>query len=97
MTRSALDRHADRATLRARRLRIIEDMMRGASGGRLRVLPPEAREALRAVLLDLRREAGAKKEAAQGRHKMWTATYWHVVAVYSLHIARALRKEASTC
>lgn len=64
---------------------------------RLRSLPPESREALRAVLLDLRREAFDKKEAAKGRHKMWTATYWHVVAVYALHIARALRQGASTC
>lgn len=54
-------------------------------------LPLESRIALMSVLLDLRRDAQAKAEKAWLQHKAPMAAYWKAVAVYSGHIARAIR------
>ncbi len=56
---------------------------------RLHALPPESRAALRAVLLDLSRDAGSRANHAWRTHKAPMALYWKTVAVYARHIARA--------
>ena len=58
---------------------------------RFRTLPPSARQALRAALLDLRRDAQQRAELQWRRHKAPMACYWRAVGVYAGHIARALR------
>lgn len=58
---------------------------------RLRELPPESREALRAVLEDLRIDAATRAEQAWRRHKGPMAAYWKAVSVYARHIRRAIR------
>lgn len=54
-------------------------------------LPPEARAALRAVLIELRADAAARAQKAWDSHKAPMAAYWKAVAVYAGHTARALR------
>lgn len=53
-------------------------------------LPPDAREALREALTDLRREALRNAEYCWRRHKAPMALYWKVVGVYAGHLARAI-------
>jgi hypothetical protein len=57
----------------------------------LQELPPEARTALRALLLDLRKQAQARAEKAWRSHKGPMAVYWRAVGTYAGHIARLLR------
>ena len=58
-------------------------------------LPPPARIALRAALLDLRTDALRRAEAQWRRHKAPMALYWKVVGVYAGHLARALPRSAA--
>lgn len=54
-------------------------------------LPPETREALRAILLEMRQDAQGKADYCWRKHKAPMAAYWKAVAVYSGHIAKVLR------
>ena len=56
---------------------------------RLEELPPEARAALRDVLLELADQANANAEEAWRRRKGPMAAYWRAVSTYAKHIARA--------
>ena len=58
---------------------------------RFQALPPGARHALRAALLDLRKDALYRAELQWRRHKAPMACYWKAVGVYAGHLARALR------
>lgn len=55
------------------------------------LLPSDARDALRAVLLDLRREAAEKAQREWKRNKGMTAAYWKAVSIYAWHISRLCR------
>lgn len=59
----------------------------------LRSLPPDAREAMRALLLDIRKDAQARAEKCWRQHKAPMAAYWKAVAVYTGHTARLLRSD----
>lgn len=59
------------------------------SARRLETLPPEARAALRAVLLDVAVEANVLAETAWRKRKGPMAAYWRAVSTYAKHIARA--------
>lgn len=61
------------------------------AAARLKNLHPATRDELRALLLDLRRDAQIRAEDCWRRHKAPMATYWKVIAVYAGHIARVLR------
>jgi len=58
---------------------------------RFQALPPSARHALRAALLDLRKDALHRAQLQWRRHKAPMACYWKAVGVYAGHLARALR------
>ena len=62
------------------------------AAARLQDLDPQQRAALRALLLDLRRDAMGRAQRlwSPGR-KYFVAGYWAVVSVYAGHIARMLR------
>lgn len=60
------------------------------SSAALIALDPSAKGALRAVLLDLRRDAQARADKCWKTHKAPMALYWKCVAVYAGHIARVL-------
>jgi len=54
-------------------------------------LPPEAREALRAALVDLRVQALAEADKCWRKHKGPMAAYHKAVGVYAGHFARVLK------
>ena len=53
-------------------------------------LPPETREHLRLLLLELAADAGGRAQACWRSHKAPMAAYWKAVSVYARHIARAV-------
>lgn len=58
----------------------------------LQLLPAESQAALRAVLIDLRRDAQARATESWRRNKAPMAAYWKAVAVYAGHAARLLAR-----
>jgi hypothetical protein len=54
-------------------------------------VPPEARAALRTILLELRYDSQKKAAYCWHRHKAPMALYWKCVAVYAGHIAKLFR------
>ncbi len=56
----------------------------------LRLLPADQQAALRAVLIDLARDASERADKCWRKHKPPMAAYWKAVAVYAKHTARAL-------
>lgn len=58
---------------------------------RVASLPPEARAALRSLLLEIRADAQARAEKCWRTHKAPMAAYWKAVAVYCGHAARLTR------
>ncbi len=61
------------------------------AAAKLAALPPDARAALRAVLLELRDDARARAEKCWRTHKAPMAAYWKATAVYANHTARILK------
>ena len=57
---------------------------------RFAALPPPARRALKAALMDLRADALRRAELQWRRHKAPMALYWKVVGVYAGHLARSI-------
>ncbi len=57
----------------------------------LGALPPESREAMRAVLKDLARDAAVRAETSWRQRKGPMALYWRLVSVYARHLSLALR------
>lgn len=55
-------------------------------------MPDEARTWLIAFLYDIRKDAQVKAVKAWESYKAPTAMYWRIIAVYSGHIAKVLRK-----
>jgi len=53
-------------------------------------LSPEARAALRGVLVDLSSDAASRAQAAWRKHKAPMALYWKAVSVYARHLAPAI-------
>ena len=72
-------------------IRRADKQLKARWAARFEALPPEARQALRAALLDLRKDALARAQVQWARHKAPMALYWKVVGVYAGHLARALR------
>lgn len=54
-------------------------------------LPPEAKAALRKLLLGIRADAKVRAEECWRKHKAPMAAYWKAVSVYAGHAARLTR------
>jgi hypothetical protein len=90
--RSAAD-HLERGRMiRANRPDVRNPVLALPAAAQIQALPPEAREALRAVLLDLSRDARGRASESWRRHKAPMAAYWKAVAVYARHCAAAARQ-----
>lgn len=76
--------------MRSSRAEVRNPVLGLPAAARLSELPPEARDALRAVLADLRADSRARADDCWARHKAPMAAYWKAVSVYAGHIARAL-------
>lgn len=66
------------------------------SARRLAELDPDARDALRALLADLRADADARAENAWRRRKGPMAAYWRAVATYARHTRLAIPPSTPT-
>ena len=71
-------------------IRKADRQLKNAWRTRFAALPPPARRALKAALLDLRADALQRAETQWRRHKAPMALYWKVIGVYAGHLARAL-------
>lgn len=71
-----------------------DQRLRSTWGPRFNALPDDAKEALRAALMDLREDALKRAEYSWRKHKAPMALYWKVVGVYAGHLARTLRPSA---
>lgn len=58
----------------------------------LQDLPPDAQEALRAVLVDLQADCRIRANECWRKHKGPMAAYWKAAGVYAGHLAKVLRK-----
>lgn len=81
----------DQSVARSNRPETRNPLLRLPSSAKLAALPPEAREALREVLLELRIDAQANAEYSWRRHKAPIAAYWKALSTYCGHFARLLR------
>ncbi len=70
---------------------IANPLLRLASAARIQTLPPDARAALRDMLMDLRKESAAKAQSEWKRNKGMTAAYWKAVSIYAWHTAKLCR------
>lgn len=70
-------------------------LVRLPTAQRVRELPPEARAALRALMVDLKKECNARAEKAWRQRKRQMAAYWGTNAVYAGHIASLLPRGRS--
>lgn len=76
---------------RSNRREVRNPALKLPAAQRLGDLPPEARAALRALLVDLRLQALAEAETCWRRHKGPMAAYHKAVGVYAGHFARLLK------
>jgi hypothetical protein len=82
---------ADLGLLRSIRADVRNPLTSLPSAHAIAALPPEAKAALRAMLLDIRKDAQVRAEKCWRKHKAPMAAYWKAVAVYAGHTARLCR------
>lgn len=75
---------------RSNRAEVRNPVLALSAFDQVRSLEPDARQALRAVLLDIAADARARAEKCWRTHKAPMALYWKCVAVYAGHIARGI-------
>ena len=76
---------------RSLRPEIRNPLLKLRAAEQIRTLPPEARQALAAMLLDLSRDARVRAQQSWSRNKAPMAVYWKVVSVYAGHLHRVMR------
>lgn len=82
---------SDRATARRMNARSVRNPVVDLLGANdVAGLPPEAKRALRKLLLSVRADARARAEKSWRQHKAPMAAYWKAVSVYAGHIARVV-------
>lgn len=59
---------------------------------KLLALPPEQREAIEALMRELRADADKLAEASWKKRKGPMAAYWRAVSTYARHVAHALAR-----
>lgn len=77
---------------RSSRLEVRNPILALPAMARVRTLPREAREALAAVLDDIRADAAGRADRSWQQKKGPMAAYWRAVSVYALHIRRAVNR-----
>lgn len=76
---------------RSSRLEVKNPLLKLRSVEQIQALPPEARQALAALLRDLSQDARQRAERSWRQSKAPMAAYWKAVSVYAGHLGRVLR------
>lgn len=76
---------------RSNRADVRNPILKLAAAEKIQKLPAPVRQVLRDLFMELRRDAQTKADECWRKHKAPMAVYWKACAVYSGHIARALR------
>ncbi len=76
---------------RSNRQDVRNPLLRLPAAAGIAALPPEAKTALRILLLDLHRDAAARAQHCWRKNKAPMAAYWKAVSVYAKHAARIAR------
>lgn len=76
---------------RSSRPEIRNPLLKLRAAEQIRALPPEARQALAALLLDLSQDARERADESWSRNKAPMAVYWKAVSVYAGHLHRVAR------
>lgn len=74
---------------------IRNPLLRLPAAQRLRALPPETRQVLADLLVELAHDARQRAEQSWSRNKAPMAVYWKAVSVYAGHLHRVLRPTVS--
>lgn len=74
---------------------IRNPLLRLPAAQRLRALPPESRQVLADLLVELAHDARQRAEQSWARNKAPMAVYWKAVSVYAGHLHRVLRPTVS--
>lgn len=61
------------------------------SAAAMLTLPPEAKAALKALLIDIRNDCRVRAEECWRKHKAPMAAYWKANGVYANHMQRLLK------
>lgn len=77
--------------MRSNRRDVRNPVLALPSARAIAALPADARQALRALLIDISADARARAEKCWRTHKAPMAAYWKAVAVYAGHAARICR------
>jgi hypothetical protein len=78
-------------TTRSNQAAVRNPLLALEAAQRITSLPPEARAALKALLLAIRADAQVRAEKCWKMHKAPMAAYWKAVAVYAGHASRLAR------
>jgi hypothetical protein len=76
---------------RSARATVRNPLLALPAAAQLQALPPEARQALRAVLKELAADCRARGDKCWATHKAPMAAYWKACAVYANHTSRILK------
>jgi hypothetical protein len=80
---------------RSNRVDVRNPLLRLPAAQAIANLPPEARAALRALLVEIGADARARADECWRKHKAPMACYWKALAVYAGHAARLAPKAAA--
>jgi hypothetical protein len=61
------------------------------AAAQMQALPPEAKAALKALLVEIRNDCRARAEESWRKHKAPMAAYWKAQGVYANHAQRLLK------
>jgi hypothetical protein len=81
----------DGVPARSARLEVRNPIIGLPAFAKLDALPPEAKEALRAILGDIALDARGRADKCWRTHKAPMAAYWKACSVYAGHIRRAIK------
>lgn len=76
---------------RSSRSEVRNPLLKLRAAEQIRALPPQVRQALGDLLLDLSRDARERAQRSWRQNKAPMALYWKVVSVYAGHLHRVVR------
>lgn len=78
-------------TTRSSRIDVRNPLLALPAAAQMQALPPEAKAALKALLIDIRNDCRVRAEESWRKHKAPMAAYWKAQGVYANHAQRLLK------